>query len=274
MNSIILGKDVTKFARSPKVWNYLYKQFNIDRKMTAKDCTSEDLESTLRKLLNEKVIDCGLIASPLKDNPIWFKQQCSPNVMASKSANYFQLNPYGIIEVMNFDGPAAVKCLLMLNQSHKIKRVVLLGTGPVARNIQVELISELGIREEEIKFVTRRSRIEESKNGTASIDNFVSSQEIYDTEFDVLINCTPLGSPRQNVSPIDWGRMLKNNRDFFYFDVNYGSTEPQGVAKAREAGINYTDGQLMNSVQAAMAFSKANNLEVPLDDLIEIIRLT
>ena len=143
MNSVILGKDVTKFARSPRVWNFLYKEFQIDAHMTPHDCTSEDIESYLKFFLSEKSVGCGLIASPLKDNPIWFKQECTRNAAESKSANFFQFNSNGMIEVMNFDGPAAVKSLLKLNQSHKNETIVLLGTGPVARNIQVELINEL-----------------------------------------------------------------------------------------------------------------------------------
>ncbi len=275
MNSLIIGENVAKFARSPRIWNALYKLFDIDSQMIPIDCSRDELIKRMYIIQSEKEFSSGLIASPLKDSPYWFQNQCTENVIQSRSANFFQFSPTGKIGVKNFDGPAAIESLIRTSNLNEMKRFLIYGTGPVARNIKVELMSALNVSESEICFVSRNLNIEHLSNRYISDENVISIENFYtaDNNFDVLINCTPLGSPKQNSSPIKWEKLSKHQKKFFYFDVNYGPEVPKGVLGARHFGFQATDGRLMNSIQAAMAFSEANRLDCDLQELLKTIEL-
>jgi len=276
MKSVILGRDVFKNARSPKVWNTLYKHFNINDEMVPFDCTADELEKKIFEIRKEQKIECGLIASPLKSNPFWFLQQCSNDVTQSKSANFFRFISDIELEIKNFDGPAAVNFLSRVISFAEIKKILIIGTGPVARNIQQELKGKLDSKEVIIQYLSRRGESELWKNiNTSNSIQLLSYEKVYlyNFDYDLVINCTPLGSPNLNFTPIIWENLQLASKNFLYFDVNYGFEIPKGVQIAQNLGIPSMDGRQMNSIQASMAFLYANQLDFNLDELIELIEL-
>lgn len=271
MNSVILGESVTKFAKSPKIWNYLYEYFQIPSRMVPIDTTSENLPETIERVRNQ--VDFGLISSPLKAHPHWKKFKCSDYVALSDSANFFRIEKDGELYLENFDGAAAVDSLAEICEAPWQRRTLIMGTGPLGRTVASSLILKNHLSIPDITFVTKskREKLQEYKLFNRYEFNFIEKSDISNFEFDVIINCTPIGSPR---SP---GSLLSNDdfRNFdkacIYFDVNYGELSPSGVEIAKKSGLRALDGARMNLIQATDAFRFANNLEMQREELMPLI---
>lgn len=272
MKSFIVGDRVSEFARSPKIWNSLYKEFQLDGSMTPLDANVETIRDVLLEVARIEGKFCGLIAAPLKDHDIWFSPIRKSMADRARSANYFEFENNSIKYIDNFDGKAAIATISsqIHNARTKIRHVLLIGTGPVARIIGSELKSFLSL-DSEVLFFTR-----DSKHNKASliIKEFGKIHTIARLEdllplADLVINCTPIGSPRYPGSPLSDSQLLCMGTESAYFDVNYGQELPHGVKRTLEMGKNGFDGLEMNKLQAAMAFLFANNLSC---DLGEVVR--
>lgn len=274
MKSFIVGDRVSKFARSPKIWNALYKEFHLDGSMTPLDANAQTIGNVLQDLSRAEARFCGLIAAPLKDHDIWFPPISKSVAERARSANYFEYENNSIKYIDNFDGKAAIATISshIQNARMKIRQVLLIGTGPVARIVGSELKSFLDLGSE-VSLFTR-----DLMNNKGKL-NFIEFGKIHSIEklddflplADLVINCTPIGSPRYPGSPLSDSQLLRMGTESAYFDVNYGEEMPRGVKRTLEMGKNGFDGLEMNKLQAAMAFSFANNLSCDLGEVVRTI---
>ena len=272
--SAIVGENVTKFARSPSIWNELYKVHDIKGRMDAFDCSSADLPNTVANLIEDTNFHCALIAAPLKSENFWFQYGGSKIVNASNATNFFSVSNNLEITLSNFDGLAAIMSLINKFADFKFRNILLIGTGPVARSIYFELSSLNPKTPKNFSFLTRDThKISPHLKKVLRVVTFIDYSQILSSsfEFDLIINCTPLGSPRSNESPLPLAYFRNLPPKTVYFDVNYGSEDPAGCKIATEAGLLAVTGKEMNSIQAALAFKHANLLDTPIETLVSQI---
>ena len=65
--TLIIGETPSKGARSPKLWNKVYKKFNQDLKMYPADVSSSQLYSTIKFLKDDSFFLGGSITTPFKE---------------------------------------------------------------------------------------------------------------------------------------------------------------------------------------------------------------
>ena len=66
--SAIFGFNPSKGARSPIIWNQLYRGLGIEGRMIAVDCeTEEDFKQQFTKLSSDEDFQGGAIAAPYKE---------------------------------------------------------------------------------------------------------------------------------------------------------------------------------------------------------------
>ena len=84
--AVIIGKDVSKGARSPILWNAAYKSLGIEAEMVPVDIDSEeDAHKFLEEQIQNNDFVGGAVAAPLKE----------------VVANFFASNEKGFIEPKN-----------------------------------------------------------------------------------------------------------------------------------------------------------------------------
>ena len=271
MRSFISGDRVTEFARSPRIWNALYREFDLKESMTPIDANLKTIHDVVSKASSTNAKVCGLIAAPLKDHTIWFNSYTTETARMARAANYFECENGEINFVTNFDGKAATQSILnhIPEAKSTLKHVSIIGTGPVARIIAAELKNLLEIDAKFI-FFTRKLTELNSKSGMSNLSN------IYPLEFfefqtrmtDLVINCSPIGSPRLPGTPITKSQIYALGSNASYFDVNYGQETPLGVQTCLRMGRIAFDGAEMNRLQAALAFLFATKLNYDLNELV------
>jgi len=124
-------------------------------------------------------------------------------------------------------------------------RASVLGAGGAARAVVVALASQ-GAR------VTIHARREEQARELATdFDVHVGSYPPGPASWDLLVNCTPLGSAtRRAESPMPAGRLTGK----LVYDLTYGPGESALVRDARAAGVASLDGLSMLVAQAGRQF--------------------
>ena len=274
MKSFIFGERVTEFARSPRIWNALYKEFDLDGSMSPIDADIKTINEAVLKASSTSSKICGLIAAPLKDHIIWFKAYSAETVRIARAANYFEYENGEISFVDNFDGKAAIHSILTQIPEAKstLKHVSIIGTGPVARIIAAELKDLLEV-DAKIVFFSRNFNDINRKSEMSKLST------IYPLEFfefqtrmtDLVINCSPIGSPRLPGTPITESQIYGLGENTSYFDVNYGQDTPLGVQICLRSGRTAFDGTEMNRLQAALAFLFATKIQYDLSDLVRKI---
>jgi shikimate dehydrogenase len=123
-------------------------------------------------------------------------------------------------------------------------RASVIGGGGSARAVVVALLSR-GAR---VSVHTRRR--DQAETVTASLGADVGDWPIPD-DWDLLVNCTPLGSPTmRDESPLPGGPFTGR----LVYDVTYGAGESRLLREAREAGCPTLDGLAMLIAQAERQF--------------------
>ena len=191
----------------------------------------------------------------------------------SESANFFQILPDGDLFLENFDGQAAIESLSEISEKPWEKKIAIMGTGPLGRTVASALMLASPNSRADITFITQTSRA--NLNNFKLFNNydfkFLERSKISHLDFEILINCTPVGSPRNPGSLLNDQDFESFDKDSVYFDINYGSPAPSAVDLARKNGLKCLDGSRMNLIQATDAFRFANKLDVPREQVISLI---
>ena len=123
-------------------------------------------------------------------------------------------------------------------------RASVIGGGGSARAVIVALLSR-GVR---VTVHTRRR--EQAESVTGSLGAELGEWPISD-DWDLLVNCTPLGSPTmRDESPLPGGPFGGR----LVYDLTYGAGESRLIREAREAGCRTLDGLPMLIAQAERQF--------------------
>lgn len=266
---LIIGKDVEKSARSPKLWNAVFAELNSPTRMVPVNLElkkPEDLGSFLRS--RNDFLGCA-IGFPNKRLSAQFV-----NYANSESGINVLRNNGDCYEGFNSDGIAAVYALdkILTENQASPERILILGTGSTAESFYAALrVSNSKLRCAEILFYSR-SKNERGEKNVSSLEDEV--EQFLKGEPAVIVNATPLGSASNpNSSPLPEEIIDSATKGSLVLDFNYNNSESLFRSLTLSQNLTYSDGLTMNLFQAVSSFEFVfENYKLPeTEDLFSIM---
>ena len=240
---------------SPTMWNHALQELGLDYVYIAYNVHPNDLEKAINgiRALGIKGLN---VTIPHKETIIKYLDKIDPIARKMGAVNTIK-NQDGYLKGRNTDAGGARKSLLDAGCEISGKKILILGSGGVARALcyilseEAEKIILTDIIEG--RAVNLAKEVKDKMNvevtGKFSSETNVK-EEIKDT--DILINATPLGMyPKVNATPIS-KELLKSN--LFVFDVIYNPLETKLMREAAEIGCKTLGGLDMLINQGVLAF--------------------
>ena len=216
----IIGEAPSKGARSPKLWNAVFKSNNLNYSMVPFDVTKDNIIDLLSILSQDIDFIGGAIAVPYKEIVAkWLGNNLTPEAKKIGAVNCLYRDFDGKLKGTNTDGEAALMSYKSIFGSVKGKTVMILGTGGAAKAIAAYFSNNVGL-DGGVKIVGRLERGREfSKSINASS---VEWSELDDnlSDIDIVINCTTIGyGDQEELSPLTSEQMHKLKNNTVIFDI-------------------------------------------------------
>ena len=293
--TVIIGSTPSKTARSPKIWNSLYKKYKIKCKMYPCDTKIKDLKKLIKSIILDNNFLGGAVTEPFKseilkyvnyqDNAV--KQIGAANIILKKNNKLYAFNTDYLAIKQNFH---------QLKKKIKIKNIAILGCGGVGKSAVVA--AKNVFKKKKIFVFLRKNKNNlkfEKKLKSQYVKFYPFSELINYKNISLLINSTTIGFPKivkikgQNInykhfSPISFDKVEEiiklnkmekkklidlnieymnlfkfKNKNVLIFDLIYNQ---DNLLKkfAKKNRLKYLDGLFINKKQAEMGFSKVNNI--------------
>ena len=267
MYSAIIGLNPSKGARSPIIWNTLYKALGIDCKMISVDCANEqEFRDKLNKMIMDEDFVGGSIAAPYKTKALQMVEGESKDLYIGGAINniYREKNYF---KAANTDVLACYTELNKLTDVNNLRNILILGFGgtgkPISTYMRNRLDSKIAI------YVAKRGDDNDKLFEEENIHR-VKWEDRYNFEekSDLIINCTSLGDMNnKDKNPM----ILKytRNTNKYYYDVIYQPEETLFLKQISEKRSKM-NGLGMNRLQALIGFAKCHPGN-SLDDLSKIL---
>ncbi len=250
----LIGHPV-EHSMSPTMWNPALQELDLDYIYVAFNVHPDDLEKAINgiRALGIKGVN---VTIPHKETIIKYIDEIDPIARKMGAINTIK-NDNGLLKGRNTDGDGARKSLIDAGCEISGKKILILGSGGVARAIcyilskEAEKIILTDIIEERAINLAKevKDKMKAEVIGKLSSETNIK-EEIKDT--DILINATPLGMyPKVNASPIS-KELLQSN--LFVFDVIYNPLETKLMKEAAEIGCKTLGGLDMLINQGVIAF--------------------
>lgn len=251
----ILGTNPSKGARSPKLWNKVFKKLKIKSKMICIDIKPEEFNQKINTLFKDKNFKGGAITNPYKEKI--FKKLKKENIEKSaincKSLNLIVRKGLKF-KGFNTDGEAALNFLKNKEKGIKNNKILVLGYGGAGKAICSYINSYC---KKKIYVSTRLNRFQKRIKKLGYI--YIPWKDIGKNiqKFDTIINCTSVGH-RSAKTPIN-RKIIEKCYNKVFFDIIYQPKKTTLLKIAKKNGNKIYNGLEMNLLQAAISFSKAND---------------
>jgi shikimate dehydrogenase len=240
---------------SPIMHNACFKDLNLDFVYVAYDVHPENLYKAVEgfKALNITGIN---VTIPHKEKIIKYLDEIDPLAQSMGAINTIK-NEEGYLKARNTDGPGAKKALLDAGCKISGKKILILGSGGVARALSYILSqdAEKIVLTDIIKERSLQLAKEVKQKMNMNIEGKINTEAVIKEETkntDILINATPLGMyPNIDDSPIPKEFL---HSDLFVFDVVYNPLETKLIKEANEIGCKTLGGLDMLVNQGILAF--------------------
>jgi len=260
----------SKGARSPKLWNKVYKKLSLNHRMIAVDIKKQEFNNKLNALINDKNFLGGAVTNPYKEKVLKsLKKSFDKQVKQIGAINCLYRNKKGKICGANTDGEASLKIFIKKVSSKKINNLrsfAILGYGGVGKAL-VTYFSNHFNKSNFMVFV-RKKRIKSFRN--VKFYNWSQIEQKLE-KIDALINCTSIGF-KENKSPIEASKFLLLKNCKIIFDVNYQPKKTKFLSLAKKNKIFALNGLEMNLEQAVLAFKKTNKVKISLEKIRSIMK--
>ena len=255
----IIGINPSNGAKSPVLWNKVYKKLKKNIKMHCFDVEPKNFIRLIQLLERDQNFIGGAITNPykekicsiLKDNiDSSSKKIGAINCIYRKNKKLFGTNT---------DGKGALYSLEQLGYL-KNKKFLIIGTGGTALTLSAYLQkylknkNDLGITGRNNKKLSIFQKKFNSKSINLNcIENHISN-------FDYIINCTDVGSSIKSFSLLNNEHFKLIKQGTKIFDVIYNPKKTPLLKLANKYKLKNTNGLIMNFQQAVFAFSITNKI--------------
>lgn len=273
----LIGHPV-EHSMSPTMWNPALQELGLNYVYVAFDVHPDNLKKAVDgfRVFGIEGIN---VTIPHKETIIQYLDEIDPIAEKMGAINTIK-NENGFLKGRNTDAGGAKKSLLDAGCSIKGKKILMLGSGGVARAICYILSEEAErivltdiIKERAINLANEvKDKMNADIIGKISNETTIK-EEIKDT--DILINATPLGMyPKVDASPIS--KELLHSK-LFVFDVVYNPLETKLMKEAAEVGGKILGGLDMLVNQGVLAFEwwtgKTPNSELMKNEIIDFLEI-
>ena len=263
--SAILGLKPSKGARSPKLWNKVYRHLKLKKKMIPIDIKKKNFKKKFLELSKDKNFIGGAVTVPYKEMAFkYLKGNYDKQVKRIKAINCLTRDKKNNLYGANTDGEAAL-ISFKKKSNKKFNKIAILGYGGVGKAV-TEYISWYFKKSKILVFI-RKKKYKNYKNifflNWKKIDHYID-------KFDALINCTSVGF-LSNQSPLNKYQIKKLNKKLIFFDVIYQPKITTLMRELKKRGITSLNGLEMNLEQAVLAFKKTNKTNLSKKNIKKIM---
>lgn len=269
----ILGLNPSQGARSPSLWNEVFKEKSLPLRMIPLDVSVENINDVFALLDKNTNFVAGALAVPYKEKAFnFFYNRLDETVKKIGAVNcLYRTN--GKLTAVNTDGEGSISALISEVGNKNYEKVIILGSGGTAKAVAAFLSPDLGKVRQLI--IAARNKNEGSfianKCSGSWIDWSDISKEIQDT--DLIINCTTIGSHTDiNNTPISEIEMESISKSAIIYDVVYQPIETKLLKIANNHNLKCLGGLSMNLEQAVIACFKALDGQYTIESIREIMQ--
>lgn len=258
----IIGANPSKGARSPKLWNKVYKHQGLNIKMYPLDVDEKKFNKLMNYLSKEKNFLGGAITNPYKEKAFKFLESNINKYSKPIGAINCIYKKNGKLFGTNTDVDGAIFSLNKLGKMYN-KKYVVIGTGGTSLTF-VSLLKKYVSRSTDITVVGRNiKKLYFFQKKFKCNFNLLSNFSTLDKNIDFLINCTDLGSKsKKNKSVLSESFFKKIDKKIKVFDVVYDPKITLFLNYAKKNGLKIKNGLDMNLHQAVSAFVITNNIKI------------
>ena len=258
--AVIIGKNPSQGARSPKLWNAAFDSLGISAQMLPMDVANKNLDSVLKKLSENPFFIGGAVAVPFKEAVAdWLGDSLTSEAKAIGAVNCLFRDNEGKMKGTNTDGEAARKALIDRTGEITGKNILILGGGGAGKAVSAYMASGVGPQGK--TFLACRNRFpSKTRESLLGISSTIKWDEINSIlpKTDILVNCTTVGSiGNVNSSPVSKSQFQLLPANTIIYDIIYDPNPSLLLSMAKEHGMNTLGGLPMNFEQAVIAFTYA-----------------
>ncbi|MBI05001.1 MAG: hypothetical protein CMI96_04200 [Pelagibacteraceae bacterium] len=251
----IIGGNPSEGARSPILWNYTFKKNKINCNMLSFDVADKNLEKLIFLLNKNKFFLGGAIAVPYKEK-IFKLLKNNTSIETSKigAVNCLYRNNSGELTATNTDGEASLEAFNNTYKSILNRKTLILGMGGAGKAVAAFFAKDINNK----KNIYISSRSIEAKSYAELLESNWLNWNIFNDEinkFDIIINCTILGSNKsRHKMPINLNSIKYIKKSAIIYDIIYDPSPTLLLQTASKNNLKILDGKKMNLLQAALAF--------------------
>ncbi len=274
----LIGSPV-EHSGSPAMYNYSFEKLGVDYAYAAFDVKEEGVKEALNAM---RLFDMrGMnVTMPDKIEAAKYVDVLSPAAKLMGAVNTI-VNDNGRLKGYNTDGEGFVNNLRDYGGDVKDKKITIAGGGGAATAIIVQCAldgaKELVIFNKKDSFFGRTLQTAE-KIKSAVPNCKVSVHDIDDTEkmtaeiqsSDIFVNATVVGmKPMEDMSVVT--DLSAFHKDLWVVDIVYNPEETKLLREAKAAGCTCVGGKSMLIWQGASAFKLYTGLEMPVEEVKELL---
>jgi shikimate dehydrogenase len=258
--AIILGRDPSLTARSPKLWNYVYSQLNISRVMHPFDVEAQRFSELWAHISHDQNCIGGSVAAPYKEEVFKLLNGNTDQVTAQIGAvNCLYRSPDGRLFGTNTDGQGALLTIQDLLDDIQSSKILVFGLGGVGKSVAASISNVLHSKNDLLCSARNSSTSKFCKTIHAT---YIAPDELgaHLSSIDLFINCSSLGSGEyQNESPLSNRQLSLLKTGCQIFDVIYKPQKTKLLLEAERLGHQGANGERMNIEQAVKSFAIVND---------------
>ena len=272
--SVIIGSNPSKGARSPLLWNKVYKAEKKNIAMLPLDVKSERLAELISCLQENHKCLGGAIAVPHKEAMYDLLQnKCAPEIKEIGAINSFFRDIKDQTKCFsgtNTDGEGSLDPILKLLKEQKNLTICLLGYGGAGKAIAAYLIKNMK-GSQKLK-IFNRTEIKKSLSDPKVLFLSTKFMSDYIDSFDLIINATTVGTKESlSESPVAIELFSKIKSSTLIYDINYDPPKTRLMKIAEEKGLKAINGLRMNLIQAVLAYKYTNNTSLTNNQIYRIM---
>lgn len=248
----IIGLNPSEGARSPILWNRVFRDFFPKIKMISLDVDQKNLNRLLLTLESYENFLGGAVAAPYKESVYKFLKETEGPTKLIGAVNNLSKVRTNAFYGHNTDGLASLESFKKKFDIKYYKDVLVLGYGGVGKAVSSYFENEL---DNKISIVTQKDTVILNKlNKNLVFYNWENLDKLIQNH-NLIINCTTLGwGSNESLSPLDKSNMSYAKKGTVFYDVIYQPTKTKFLDFASSLGFETMNGEDMNFIQAVLGF--------------------
>ncbi len=244
----VIGNPVSH-SKSPDIYNYLFKKYNIDGTYIAIELNEENIEQFLKEFAKGMNLKGVNVTMPLKEKAATLSRRLDSLSELLKTVNTLDLTTG---TGYTTDGKGLLLSLNYRGFDITGKNVVVIGAGGAAKSICYEIarakVNSLTILN---RTLLKAKELADIVGGAIKTDD-LSKMDEYMQDCDLLINCTSIGMKGKDFEDLSFINLLKKNS--FVYDIIYEPRKTRLLKEAEKNNIKCCNGLDMLICQAFYAF--------------------